>query len=278
MAGGEPNGRSIRRELLAQLDGVSAGWRDPKLSDKRVHDLRKTLKRSRAGMRVLRAALGERTYRQCNLALRDVARPLTPIRDNKVLRKTAHKLMAKRHGPALATLQRSLDRQYDTQRKRLPRTRPGNTLREVRAQIQALPAGKLAQIDIAAALARAYKKARTARRRAQRTPSDACLHEWRKQTKYWLYQLRLAQPLKPKRLGTLIDRARILTDILGNDHDLAVLRATLEAQPARPDRQLLRKLQRKRERLQRKARRRGKKLFRARPRIVAVRLATSKLG
>src|SRR4029453_4660084 len=73
-------------KALGALDG-----RRP-LTDETVHDARKRLKRARAGLRLLRAALGNRAYRRENRALRDAARPLSEARDAKVLVETFDEL------------------------------------------------------------------------------------------------------------------------------------------------------------------------------------------
>jgi hypothetical protein len=48
--------------------------------------------------------------------------------------------------------------------------------------------------------------------------------QWRKQTKYLWHQLQVLEPMRPGPLGELADQAHKLSDYLGDDHDLAVLR------------------------------------------------------
>jgi CHAD domain-containing protein len=54
------------------------------------------------------------------------------------------------------------------------------------------------------------------------------LHEWRKQAKYLWHGLEVIAPLGPASLEKWTDHAHVLADILGEDHDLAVLRQALE--------------------------------------------------
>src|SRR4030095_8200693 len=54
-------------------------------SDGAVHYARKQLKRARAGLRLLRDALPKASYSRENGELRDAARPLSPIRDARVM-------------------------------------------------------------------------------------------------------------------------------------------------------------------------------------------------
>ena len=62
---------------------------------------------------------------------------------------------------------------------------------------------------------------------ALKDPSDANLHEWWKRVKDLRYQLELLEPLWPDVMKVAADQANTLSDLLGDDHDLAVLRELL---------------------------------------------------
>ena len=68
-------------------------------------------------------------------------------------------------------------------------------------------------------------------------PDDEQLHEWRKRAKDLWYHLRLLRDLWPKVLKPLVKAASQLADLLGEDHDLALLASLLPsadgAEPAR---------------------------------------------
>src|SRR5262249_2675480 len=74
--------RLLRKELGKALEALQGA--DP-LPDEAVHAARKALKRARALLRLLRDALGSRVYRRENARLRDAARPLTAVRDARIL-------------------------------------------------------------------------------------------------------------------------------------------------------------------------------------------------
>ena len=57
------------------------------------------------------------------------------------------------------------------------------------------------------------------------------LHEWRKQTKYLWHQLQVLEPLWPSVLAGLAEQAHALSQHLGDDHDLAMLRDKLLGEP-----------------------------------------------
>ena len=50
------------------------------------------------------------------------------------------------------------------------------------------------------------------------------LHAWRKSTKYLYHQLQMLEPLSPRTLSAFTRQLHRLSDELGDDHDLAVLR------------------------------------------------------
>lgn len=64
-----------------------------------------------------------------------------------------------------------------------------------------------------------------------KSPSVVNLHEWRKQTKYVWHQLQLLEATWTDAEKDFVDRAHQLATFLGEDHDLAVLRETLAADP-----------------------------------------------
>jgi hypothetical protein len=77
----------IRRVAHGQLDQAHAelaGSPKRKLASA-VHDTRKSVKRLRATMRLVRAAIGEGIYRRENAAFRDTGRRLSAVRDASVL-------------------------------------------------------------------------------------------------------------------------------------------------------------------------------------------------
>src|SRR5262249_51225761 len=88
--------------------------------------------------------------------------------------------------------------------------------------------------SVGAGLQDVYCQARTAFEDAAAAPTVEKLHEWRKQAKYLRYQLEGLRPLWPARMEELAGEADKMGTLLGDDHDLAVLRQKLTDDPARP--------------------------------------------
>src|SRR5262245_24857315 len=83
----------VRRILRKLLGKTIESLSDPSaLSDEDVHEIRKNLKRTRAALRLLRPALGSSCYQRENDCYRDAAKPLTELRDAKVLVDTVDSL------------------------------------------------------------------------------------------------------------------------------------------------------------------------------------------
>src|SRR5215471_10492368 len=75
--------RRIAREQLGKIrDGVD---QQPQGRDEAVHDARKRFKKLRAVLKLIRDAAPEKIYRKENACFRDTARPLSEVRDARVL-------------------------------------------------------------------------------------------------------------------------------------------------------------------------------------------------
>ena len=81
-------------------------------------------------------------------------------------------------------------------------------------------------------LGETYRRARDAFFEAQKDPQIEKLHEWRKQAKYLRYQLEILEPLWPERLEELAGEADTMGRLLGDDHDLTLLRQMLTSDPS----------------------------------------------
>ncbi len=274
--------RLARREIA---DALRALERRP-LTDDAVHEARKSLKRARSMLRLLREGLGDEAYRRENTALRDAARPLSEIRDGKVLLDAFEQLLAHCPGsPAPAATDR-LHRVLVGRRNALKRTRLGGR-RPLEPQRQALRAahrragrwntGRRGWSVLGTGLERVYRKGREALARARAARTPACLHEWRKRTKYLWHALQVLEPSRPATIGALARQAHQLADELGDHHDLTVLAGTLVQLASSHDttvvEALLPLIDRRRGELEREAFRLGNVLYREPPAALERRFA-----
>jgi CHAD domain-containing protein len=80
---------------------------------------------------------------------------------------------------------------------------------------------------VGGAFARIYRRGRRAQRAAEADPSDDNFHEWRKRAKDLRYGLELLSGAWSGPLVATAKEAEHLTELLGDHHDLAVLREDL---------------------------------------------------
>ncbi len=205
-----------------------------------VHQARKRFKELRALLRLVRKPLGTDFQRE-NLRLRDLGRALAESRD------------------ATAMLE-----SWDALAARFPETFAEPALRQVRRRLQArASAAENGAADLDARIAQVIAVLHTARGQIEhwsldrggfallaggvrRTYADGCaelartrvdlsdeqLHQWRKRVKDHWYQTRLLAPSWPTLMQLRSDALKRLADLLGDDHDLAMMQQLLQAQPA----------------------------------------------
>jgi excisionase family DNA binding protein len=153
------------------------------------------------------------------------------------------------------------------------------TMEEARFQIENLP---IVNEDFSAFLRgirRVYTRGRRAMRLAYTQPSAEVFHEWRKRVKYLWHQIEILESAWPRIFSMLGDELHQLSDYLGDDHDLAVLRSTILDAPAgfEDERELLKLVQlidQDRLRLEASARPLGERLYYDTPKNFTRRLET----
>jgi CHAD domain-containing protein len=196
-----------------------------------VHEARKDLKKLRSVLRLVRDELGDDVYRRENTRFRDAGRELAGARDAEVKLETLQSLIARFDGrlteDALAPFAKALEEE----RQRESRLDDRGVLERAVAEIEA---GEAAVDDwplraddwslIEPGLERAYRRGRDRFADVRKEASDEAVHEWRKRVKDLWYQLRIVRNAWPKVLDETADQAHELSDLLGDHHDLAVLR------------------------------------------------------
>ena len=242
-------GRSFKlareEELAAGLARVAAGRAEAALERLRarsageadtataVHGARKDLKKLRTVLRLLRDALGKKRYRRASARFRDAARALADARDAEVKLRTLEALSEQVEGlPGEAVeawrkiLVRDCEAATDTPRSE---ALAAEAIGEVEAGLEEIRSWDLSGDSwktIDAALTRTYRLGRKAAKSAPAGSEDE-LHEWRKRAKDLWYALRIFSPAWPGLLEATAEEAHTLSELLGDHHDLAVLREDL---------------------------------------------------
>jgi CHAD domain-containing protein len=267
--------REVRRILVEWIAAATAILAKKKVTDTDIHEARKQLKKARAALRLLRGSIGEIVYRRENVALRNAARPLGVARDSRVLVSALEALVGRRKSTKLDKFRRLLRQEQTQSRRALTKTLIAKQRTVLRAVMKRSERWRMQGDDrvvIGDGLRRSYRRGRKRLALAMDSRDTELLHDWRKQVKYLWHQLQILQPLLPGRSRALASRCHKLSEILGDDHDLAVLRRKIASHAQAFERtqdldELLRRLDRRRVQLQDKAFALGSQLFGDKPQL-----------
>ena len=234
---GQPIPKNVRRLARRQLDGALAALAEPgDLGlEGTVHDVRKRCKKVRGLIRLVRPGLGDE-YRRANAGVRDAARELSPLRDAHAMLGTLDDLIAATHadrlpGDGLNRVREGLVLRADEGGRAdagVPLERAAERLARVRRRVQRWTPDDDVAI-VLAGLTDNQRRGQRAFRRVLHHPTDEALHDWRKRAKYGWHHITLLHAVAPSALGPRGKRLKDLSDALGDDHDLAVLGATILA-------------------------------------------------
>ncbi len=312
---GEPLTDGLRRMALSQLDlaiDLLAGAGGTLAAATSVHETRKALKRLRALIGLLRAELGEREFAREDALLRDAGLRLAGARDAEVLVATLDELVRNNpkklaHRGGVARLRRQLvaERDRATERTRddaWARAQVVGELRALRGRVEAWSFPHREGIEsVEDGLRRIYRQGRRRRRRAARGKgaNSLAMHHWRKRVKDLRYAAAMLDRRDPGARGIALASARSghghhhghgeaayirrlarradeLGELLGEEHDLALLAGRLRAGAkggggprlklgASSRKALLKVIAKRRRRLRRSALEQGMLLYRRTP-------------
>ncbi len=231
---GEPFEEGVRRIAVEQIERAQNELQTKGDHAVAVHETRKALKRLRALLRLVRPAMGDDAFKQENAQLREIGLSLSGARDRHVLLETVNKLegaaglsrkglvsglrasIAAANGEGAPVTMKEAQGRLDEAKIRLT---------EVRLQGGGFDV-------VGAGLERSYRKACRTFRKAYNQPSDEGFHEWRKGAQAHWRQMTLLARAWPEYLGARASEARTLSQLLGDDHDLAMLVAFVHSDAA----------------------------------------------
>jgi CHAD domain len=267
-----PHPISLRDALLVSL--TSAGSLRALDDDESIYSARQAQKQVRALLRLLRPALGRRVYRFANREVRAAAEPLRSARDATVLLQTLDSVSHPNDGAPTRSLVAQLRRQLAANCRKQRRALRRRQLQESVLRLEQLAEllrnrlPKVPELEAApTGLQQVYRKGRAAYLKARRHPTTQALHEWRKQVKYLYLELTWLHGVYRSGIRKVRRKAKELAELLGNDHDLALLRGELlEADPKRRScKSVLKRIRHARCELKTTALHAGKRLYAMKP-------------
>jgi CHAD domain-containing protein len=225
---GETLGEGLLRIARGRADDALDQLRDPGGDPaSAVHETRKDMKKLRSVLRIAREGLGEKLYRSENDRYRDAARALSGARDAQVMLDTLGDLEERFGDLRVGELRKQLEAEHEREAaiasERVPEAIEAIEAGRERISEWALEGDAWGLVEVG--LLRAYRRGRNRYRDAAVEPSVGNLHDWRKRVKDLWYGLRILGPAWPDVVEPLADEAHELSDLLGDDHDLAVLAA-----------------------------------------------------
>lgn len=197
-----------------------------------VHSVRKEIKKVRATLRLTRKTMDGDAYRKYARTLRAAAKHLTDPRDAHVRPRTLKRLMVhfKTRLPehAFVAIRKVLRQDcLEEARDFLERDSAATVdrlLRKVNRRMKNLKVEAEGWVAIQSGLKESYHRGREAFRMAAKKASPESFHWWRKHVQDLWHQLRLLCPIQPEKLHATADTLKTLSQRLGDDHDLVILK------------------------------------------------------
>jgi CHAD domain-containing protein len=226
---GQPVPDEVRRVARGRIDHALDELRGESDStrEEAVHEARKDMKKLRALLRLVRGELGDRVYAAENTCFRDTARELSGVRDADVMLATLGDL-EERYGElpgASSRLRPALvAHRFRTSAGGLKPKAAFDTLGEARDRVADWPLETDGFEAFEEGLGRIYRQGRRDFRAARKAPSAERMHEWRKRSKDLWYHLQLLEDSWKPVISAMADEAHELSDRLGDEHDLSVLK------------------------------------------------------
>lgn len=222
--------------MVIELIDRAAGHLDAVDGDphENIHEARKRFKETRAALKLFRSGL-DAYYPFENVFYRDAGRSLSAARDAKAIIESLEKL-EKRYQvetdvSGIASARHVLEERLDANAELGPVREVRSALSEARERARLWPLRGRSFDALEEGLRSTYAAGRKAFHRSYDDPTAENFHEWRKRVKDHWYHSQILYGLWPDLMKGYIGTMKELSQILGDDHDLVVVRDVLLAEP-----------------------------------------------
>jgi len=197
-----------------------------------VHSVRKEIKKVRATLGLVREKMDGAAYRKCTKTLRTVAKYLRDPRDAHVRPRTLERLMVhfKDRLPAhpFAGIKTILRQNCLVEVREFMKGESvavvDRLLRKVNRRAKTLKVKADGWTAIRSGLRESYSRGRKAFAVVREEASPENFHQWRRHVQDLWHQLRLLCPIQLDNLRAAAGKMKMLSQYLGDDHDLVMLR------------------------------------------------------
>ena len=214
---------AVQQLAIEMVEFCSRQLDRPDKLDSNIHELRKSCKKFRALLRLIRQRIDKQTFARENVVFRDLARPLSACRESLVRIATFDSLHLPNPGvqKILLSVHQSELRKFQTD-SALHITML-DQLAAAAGRVHSWPLDlddfqQLRQVGLVT-----HEKGREIMLLAQSVTTSRNLHECRKQVKYLGYQIGFLSFCQLEQLPATLTELDLLGDALGREHDLADL-------------------------------------------------------
>jgi CHAD domain-containing protein len=230
----------IKRIVLEEVDSASQvlAQASGRRRDNAIHEARKSVKKVRGVLRLVRPELGS-AYGRENTRFRELGDHLSELRDaaallevfNQVAKQSAGTLDKK----SISAIRSGLQKEKRSTEQRLD---AGKVIKDATATFRSLaPRAKSWPLNqngfraIDSGLKSTYRQGRKALKRAEKTERPVDFHEFRKRVKDHWYHVRLLENLWTEIMEAHESSLKQLETWLGDDHNLVLLHEKLQNKP-----------------------------------------------
>ena len=225
-----PMSEALRCVALAELEIAHGSLSAPPDRHTGVHNARKCFKRLRSLLLLARPGMPEPVFNDLTARVASIGKGLAAARDAQALLDAIDKLERNTEPGAGEDAIQSVRGWLHKRRRAAEQNLKQNTASEaLRRLLELRPAfaGLAVYPDdfspLAKGLERAYRATRKEFKSAFNAGEAEELHEWRKGVQHHWRQMQLLAPCWPSELSARADAARSLSQLLGDDHDIAML-------------------------------------------------------
>lgn len=244
---------NIQRILLEQFDYIlMQSEKGQEEVHRSIHETRKSTKRIRAVLRMIRDEIGYSSYYRENTFYRDLSRELSEIRNFRVLSESIKVLQQDLSSTIPREVFESLDEELSKQRDMVKGGKAGLSqfLKELAGKIE-MARNRIYDFPIKhndfrafeGGLFRMYSQGKRFLQEAKQDRSPVQLHNLRKRLKYFWYQVEILQPIFPGPMKAYASTLEAIGENLGIYHDLHVLQEFLSESNIIPDQNIIETLQ-----------------------------------
>ncbi len=226
----EPLEDTLREAGLQQINQALKELRSKNVASTQIHQSRKAFKRFRALLHLIRPGLGKSAFRRLEGGIRDIARAFGDARDSHVMVETVAKLEALAPAHAGAAFVPALKAGLQERLQQNGGMTPGAWRPQVRAlerlalDFKSVPIAISDFADFEPGLRQVYSDCRARLDHALATNDEEDFHDCRKVVQRHWRHMQLFRRVWPEAMRPRINLAHDLAQILGEDHDVAVLK------------------------------------------------------